>query len=647
MLNQDRLIRLSLFFPLLSMVAVAGPATVSDVEAMPRALQAFPADVPMKVLSKTQQQALRELFLRFSEASEAEVSTCVAELTRPDLDGPSLKAKDKQAFLEALPWALEALVSGTAQANQVAHLALKDGRSLAVNNETIAQKLRADYLPGAAFSRHGFQELFDTLKAKGTFAVSVDDKGLAVTSGVEAHVNAQMSVMRWCSDTVWITRELLAVEKPEACPKALVSLAKVYLSQEDMFKRIILDPSPYHRGGKLDGIAHIFDGATFKLNEDFNRRRLEGHGLALKAFADAIKEGLVDGRPSGFQPSMLKGDDFKRVLDAMAYLADYFNAIRYYDSHTRTTGNWEEMPFERSMWDTTAVTLAFESVQDLLINPAYDANTQVQAVRAELRQRSTLLGSPAAMQGLIQRGWEAVRAYYPCENASRAFDASAVWTAAFAKLDADPLEDVRKRATLLRLSAETLLGEFGMRRYNGDSYLSTNYEHMSLFDNQGRLHLPGASKGGFEANDVSDEASFAARGALLVKGQEAQWVLPVPVMAVAYSRLLNQVLDLQKTQGENHELKAILLELWNNENYFIARTFAAVTPESYVKSNGRKGAPWALPEAYESITRLQGSRFEDRYGFMVGANTPLTWTVANAFDAFQRFGQDQVRMGVR
>jgi hypothetical protein len=604
-------------------------------------------DQAPRSLSSAQQEILKQLLTQFVTANASEISGVVDELSQPEIDTSKLRAAEKKAFLAGLPWALQAQLQGTEYQKGINFMSVKGGRSLVVNNPEIGKRLKADFTATGEFSRQGFQELFELLKQKGTFGVNVDSKGLAVTSGVEAHINAQMSIMRWYSDTIWITRELLTVEKPEACQQALFSLAQVYMSQEDMFKRLIQDPTPYHQGGKLDGIAHIFDGATFKLNEDFNRRRLEGHGMAMKAFADAIQAGFVAKQNYGFSESKLKSADFDAILSSIAYLADYFNSIRFYAPDTRTTGNWEEMPFERSMWDTTAITLAFESVKDLMTNPAYDANANIQYVREQLRKRSIILANPDQIDALINKGWNAVRSYYPFENASRAFDASAVWTAAFAKLDSDPLQDIQKRMNILRMTSESLLGDYGLRRYNGDSYLATNYEIMSLVNNRGQLHLPGTKKLTFESNDVSDEASFAARGALLVKGFEAQWVLPIPVMAIAYSRLLNQALELQKAQPADLKLKNLVTDLWTQENFYIARTFAAVTPENYTKSNGHPGAAWAIPEAYESVTLLQNFRGDDHIGFMVGANTPLTWSVANAFDAFNRFAKDLGTMGGR
>jgi hypothetical protein len=593
-------------------------------------------------LSKTQKKALKHLLARFSGRSAAQAAEMAAELAHPEIDGEELRASEKKAFLEALPWALRTLLHGTDYQGRVTHLQVEGGRGLAVNNPALAERLKADLGPTGELSRRGFAEMLTLLKDQGTFAVQVDEKGLARTSGVGSDANAKMADMRWITDTVWVTRELLAKTDPAVCPRALFTLARVYVSQKSAFERFVRDPALYHRGGKLDGIAHVFDGATLELDTDMNRRRLESHGLALEAFSDSIKEGLVDRLPSGFPPSSLRGDDLDRVLSSVAYLADYLSAIRFFDPETRTSGNWEEVPFTRSMWDTTAVTLGFESARDLLTNPAYDDDEDIRFVRERLRERSAVLSNPAALRTLVDRGWQAVRADDPCENDRRAIDASAAWTAAFAKLDDDPLRDIDRRLSLLRITTEALLGDHGLRRYRGDSYLATNYEHAGCLDKHGRI-WPAARV--FEAQDASEEASFAARGALLVPGLEAQWVLPVPVLAIACSRLLNQALELRRASPANAELDALVHRIWREESFFVARTLAAVTPEEYVKSDGRRGQPWALPEAYESITILPGSRFGERYGFVVGANTPLAWTVANAFDAFERFAKDQITMG--
>lgn len=188
-----------------------------------------------------------------------------------------------------------------------------------------------------------FRALFEKARQMGTFDLRIDpDTGLASTSGVSSSENPEMSERQWVTDTVR-TGEYKRRAEPAGWRRALLTLARFYTNptEQAAFDRAIAEPDTYRQGGPEEGVAHIFYPQTLQRDPDwFNNQRLESHGLALGALAQALTAGMVRQEPWGFADSGAVDD---RILKAIANLTAYFVALDY--PSAPSAGNWEETPF--------------------------------------------------------------------------------------------------------------------------------------------------------------------------------------------------------------------------------------------------------------------------------------------------------------
>jgi hypothetical protein len=597
-----------------------------------------------KQTDKSKVSYLTKAYKDFDEKNIKNVLINVFNYTEQDAQAYAAAiVKDGSAeYKDLMKKGFKTIAEGTKYQKHIKAVMYKDGYVFA-HNDMVADVLAQNIDRRGILSKKGFEKIYNKLNAKDTFKVSVTKDGLVKTSGVDAEANVFMGSMIWYSDTLWVTNNLLKYVKPEVSSKAYYTLAKIYLTQKDMFEKIAKDPAVYHNGGKLDGIAHLFQGDSLEIDANFNRRRLESHGMALWRFSQAIADGVYYKQSYGFPSADIKEAKFDDVLQSIAYLAKYFDAIKFYDGKTKQNGNWEEVPFEKSMWDATAITRGYEALCDLLFNEKYNNNKDIQQVRAALNAHlKEVFGTEVSKEyidNLIAKGWAAVRSYYPAENALRERDASSVFTAAYAKLDDNPKEDIKKRLNLLDLTAAKLLKQFAMQRYPGDSYLSTNFNFMSAISNYGKVMLPNASDIRFGSADTSEEGYYELRNSLLLEGYEAQWLLPVPMGAIACSRMLEEATAYYKQNPNDEEMKGLIKRIWETENKYIIYTLAGITPaQDYITANGFEGQKWTFPEAFEAVTIA--TKGQNSFGFIVGAHTPLAWTVANAKESFVRFEKD-------
>ena len=130
---------------------------------------------------------------------------------------------------------------------------------------------------------------------------------------------------------------------------------------------------------------------------------------------------------------------------------------------------------------------------------------------------------------------------------------------------------------ILSLVQARLKGEFGIRRYAGDSYFCQDYEQW---------FAPGQM-----SSDFSERMAY--RDALLQPNCEAQWCIFDPELSIIYGeRFLQNPADAESFRRQVHYFNRSLRQL----------TPAGACPELYFLKNGR---------------------------YIANAHTPLAWTQAN------------------
>ncbi|MBS1994284.1 MAG: hypothetical protein JSS86_19435 [Cyanobacteria bacterium SZAS LIN-2] len=529
-----------------------------------------------------------------------------------------------------------------------------------IHNRSVAEKLKTEY------DRASFNALFELCRSNKVFALKVNDVNGLVTTA-EAEENWEMSGRQWVTDTVRcgdIERTL----NPQGWRKALITLCDFYSQDEEMaaMASSIADPEYYRAGGLLNGVAHIFLPKTLRRDTSwFNNKRLESHGLALRAICETV----VVPADWAFSAAEL-GTCGGTIAQTIVCLASYLKSINTdkngrFDFAAPSAGPWEEIPFPEGLtWDTEAIRSGFEALKDLLFNPAYTSNPSIVAVREKIlaHQYGDWLKDTRVLDQLLRqaRGKIIDRLFggtLPVESPHRPLDCSLAFistsTITFAE---DVVSDVLMHFQLMQVLEERLVRAHGIIRYapfsltmeDGrkesvfDAYLADNYwlepDLRRLVTGLGEK----SASRDFGSSDCSTHDDYVTRVKTARAGTEAQWCF-VSVMAEAYCR---QVLKLQRAlagmeKGEKlNEQQAEMAKLISfgtgKAAEYLNRSFARITPEGAVKANGRDCPPWAIPEAYEMVSPIGPRRASD-VGAVAGANTPLAWGQASLYSACELF----------
>jgi hypothetical protein len=563
-----------------------------------------------------------------------------------------------------------------------------------IHNRAVAAQLQGDY------DLASFDALFDLAKSKGVFSLKISDENGLVTTA-EAAENWDMSGRQWVTDTVRcgdIEREL----NPHAWTKALLTLCDFYNQEEELaaMHASIADPDYYRLGGLLNGVAHIFIPHTLKRDASwFNNKRLESHGLALKAICDTLIAGGATGaggangagsRPEGdttngaaiwgFSENQIE-EHGEKIAETIVCLASYLKAINTdkegrFDFGAPSAGAWEEIPFPEGLtWDTEAIRSGFESLRNLLFAMPQSASHSkiISAICAHrygdwLRDRKTIDYLIKQARGkVIDRLFGQI---LPMENPHRPLDCSLAFiSTSTIVLGSDVVSDVVLHYQLLQVLEEKLVRAHGIVRYapfdlvmdDGrkepvfDSYLADNYwldpalRAALSRPASASVERSGADAKHYGSSDCSTSEEYLARVKLARPGTEAQWCF-VSVIAEGYAR---QVLKLQRllaeqtaSQGkatiggvdspDRAELEKLIAYGLNKAGEFLSRSYARITPQGAVKANGHDCPAWAIPEAYEFVSPL-GGESKTHCAALPGANTPLAWGQASLYSASMLF----------
>jgi len=530
-----------------------------------------------------------------------------------------------------------------------------------IHNRAVAEKLKTQYDSGS------FEELFELCQKNRVFALKVNDQNGLVTTA-EAEENWEMSARQWVTDTVRcgdIERTL----NPQGWRKALITLCDFYSQDEEMaaMANSIADPDYYRAGGLLNGVAHIFLPTTLKRDTSwFNNKRLESHGLALRAICDTVA--ACGSQSWAFSEAEL-GTAGGTIAQSIVCLASYLKAINTdkngrVDFNAPSAGPWEEIPFPEGLtWDTEAMRSGFAALRDLMFNSTYDGNASIEHIRQKIRADQNGYGHwlkdakdidyllKQARGKIIDRLFGNV---LPVESPHRPMDCSLAFiSTSTITFGDDVVSDVHMHLQLLQVLEERLVRAHGIVRYapfsltldDGrkesvfDAYLADNYWlHPDL-----RKLVTGLGDNArdFGSSDCSTHEDYVSRVKLARSGTEAQWCF-VSVMAEAYCRQVLKMKDELKRPGRDVKIDVELNRLIGfgtaKAAEYLNRSFARITPEGAVKANGRDCPAWAIPEAYEMVSPI-GPKSTSDVGAVAGANTPLAWGQASLYSACALFRQ--------
>ena len=550
---------------------------------------------------------------------------------------------NQEGGIKALSDALTTMISATKY--QPAKVKI-GGVQYTVHNKAISNLLQGEY------NEESFGRLMKYLNGKRVFDFTdnpryglVIDKNRGIVKICGASENWEMSDRAWITDIMRVG-DIQKYKRPDTWTKALNTIGEFYHTQNNNFERIISNPDLYRNGDAMQGIPHIFMPKTLEPDVNwFNNKRLESHGLALKEFCNGIIDGLVKGKAYGYKSS----DDVpNEVIEAIVNLTKYFKSIDY--PSAPSAGNWEEIPLKGGLTsDTEAIRSAFCAYRDLMFNPKYDKNNDIQIIRGIIKEFSPL--SKNTIDDLIQRGEERVRKTYLEEAPKiRPHDASLSFvTTSDIKLSDNVVEDVKKHMQILESLEKHLVRENGIIRYSPfkfalkdgtfgespDSYLNLNY--FTAVDKNGKLNLDWKNiLDKFASKDCSDPELFMARAKLSTPKKEAQWFM-VSEISTGYGMQILKLLNNAKKEHRslNPEEKRLVNQLKKKQTEYLNRALSRISAEkpdsvNQKKANGLSMSPVTLSEAHQYVTDLNG-----KPKMMQGTNTPLAWAIASLYKAMK------------
>lgn len=409
------------------------------------------------------------------------------------------------------------------------------------------------------YTAQTFAELQSYLDRKACFVFATLPNGLfPAASSADSNDSSGYDNV-WVRDNVHIAHAHYQCGDTETAKRNALTLMAFFRKQKGAFQAIIngqTDPNfPMHR-------PHIrFNGKTLEaLDQEWAHDQNDAMGYFLWSFCNLASEGSIEP----------KEEDIEVLVDFVRF----FETIKYWQD--KDSGHWEEVRkvAASSIGTVVAGLKSFRKMADdkqLWSNP---------------RLRNHHLTNEKLGQ-LISAGETALKTILPCESREpiyRRYDSALLFLiypleALDRKVSEQILEDVKTH----------LCGNYGIRRYLGDSYWFPNYK--DLFSEAERT------------GDFSED--MARRDSHVRVGDEAQWCIFDPIVSVIYGRWYREA----KKDGRAEDAQRFL----EAQTSFLNRSLKQLTPDV---SNADR---LCMPEAYYLVGGL----------YVPNDHVPLLWAHAN------------------
>ena len=421
------------------------------------------------------------------------------------------------------------------------------------------------YLHSLIRDTYGLQDV-QTLKAflqaQGTFHFPVLETGLFPAAHLSERGQYTGYDNVWVRDNIHIAHAHYVIGQASVAVKNVEAFLHYFQKHRQRLEKIIrgeADPAnPMNR-------PHIrFDGGTLEeLNETWSHAQNDALGYFLWLYCKLARAGLAPLQPE--------------QLEILGLFPLFFQTVRYWEDED--SGHWEEARKVEAS-SIGVVVAALDMMRRLLIERKIESFTAAD---------NTV--PPELLDELIANGRQALARILPAESIQpgheRLYDSALLFLI-------DPLEVVEPdQADAILHNVEThLKGEYGIRRYLGDSFWCANYDELMNEEKR--------------TADVSQDMS--ARDALVKEGEEAQWCIFDPIISTIYGLRYERTGDKQYVTNQIHYLNRSLGQLTGADSGF--REF--LCPELYY---------------------LKGDRY------IPNDVTPLLWTQAHLMIALHQMGQ--------
>ncbi|MCS6289100.1 MAG: phosphorylase kinase [Nitrospira sp.] len=408
----------------------------------------------------------------------------------------------------------------------------------------------ATLIPNGNYRAEALSRIETELRNHGTLTFARLPSGLFAASSAGESIASSGYANVWVRDNVYVAyAHHVSAQTPVAAGVAR-ALLKFFSDHRHRFEAVISGAvSPQDASRR----PHVrFDG--HRLTEIPNQRWPHAQNDALGYFLWLYAKLAYSGHVALDEVA----------ISMLALFPRYFEAIRFWQDED--SGHWEEVrKISASSIGTVVAGL------DALLFLACD--------RATVFERQPFgAGLVKATADLLDRGRSALESILPHECAqlspskNRRYDAALLFLLFPLDVVKGPMADL-----LLQDVNRFLKGEFGIRRYLGDSYYAPDYEDR---------FPPGE-----RTRDFSED--MEVRDALLERiGDEAQWCLFDPILSAYYGRRF-----LETRSSSDIE----------QQTFHFNRALAQITPS------------WRCPELY----------YLQHGAYVPNPHLPLQWTQAN------------------
>ncbi|MGA2228519.1 MAG: glycoside hydrolase family 15 protein [Syntrophobacteraceae bacterium] len=423
-----------------------------------------------------------------------------------------------------------------------------------IHNMTISSFISDSYLAS------DIDSILSILYSRGTFVFHFLDNGLFPASNLSPSAEYTGYGHVWIRDNVFVAYAHYLNDQIDASLRTIRTLARYFLKHKWRLESIIAGTMDYQEPMNRPHIR--FNGSDLsETDQKWAHAENDALGYFIWIFCKIYIE----------EKKALLPEE-KKML---ALFARYFHTIRYWEDED--SGHWEEArKIEAS--SIGVVIGALEKLKTLM--------------QRESGEGFLCLGEKITtdfLDVLIAEGKQVLEKILPAEciqpdvNKYRRYDAALLFLTF-------PIKIVDERMTKQILSdvIENLQGDYGIRRYLGDSFWFADYKKNL------RPELRTA--------DFSDNIS--TRDRLLKPGQEAQWCIFDPIISIIYG------LEYQRDHDEKH----LKLQI-----HYFNRSLGQLTEE-----NSPYGG-FKCPELY----------YLENGHYVPNDTVPLLWTQANLRMAFQ------------
>jgi hypothetical protein len=423
---------------------------------------------------------------------------------------------------------------------------------LIVRNQSLLDRIQFHYKAQEA------QGILDFLSRAGTFRFPRFPNGLFPASGFnprEHRITGYQNV--WVRDNCLVAYAHYVMGRHAVAVKNACALAAFLKTQEHRFLKIIAGEADLANMNR----PHIrFDSRGREIKAQWSHAQNDALGYFLWFYCRLILDGRI--RPAEV--------DF----DLLACFPLFFQAIRFWNDPD--SGHWEE----RRKVEASSIGVVTSALCMLRL-------TMKQLhLEEDWRLGASRIDVPM-VDGLISKGMLALNKILPAETIqcglARRYDAALLFLIYPMDIVSGQMAD-----EILQNVAGHLQGDYGIRRYLGDSYWATDYKQL----------LPAKRR------SVDYSLDSSRRDALFKGAEEAQWCIFDPIVSIIYGRKYRQSQNRRDLRLQIAYVNRCLGQLTDFDD---------------------PGGPYRCPELY----------YKQSGRYVPNDHTPLLWTQANLWLALQ------------